>query len=113
MNGFEQKIALEIATSSNIEFWHRNLSRGKGFCINGFMNNHYPDFIFHTKSGITILIEAKGDHLDGSDSAAKCRLGNEWEKQAGQSFSYFMIFENKKVDGSYSLEKAKELIRKM
>ena len=113
MNGFEERVAMELGTSSNIEFWHRNLERGKGFFINGFKANHYPDFIMRTKSGKTILIETKGDHLDGSDSMAKCRLGNEWEKQAGQDFAYFMIFDNKEIEGAYTLDKAKELISKM
>jgi type III restriction enzyme len=110
MNNFEERVAMELGTSSNIEFWHRNLERGKGFYINGFKANHYPDFIMRTKSGKTILVETKGDHLDNTDSAAKCRLGNEWEKQAGNDFAYFMIFDKKEVDGAYTLDKAKEII---
>lgn len=113
MNNFEERVIMEIGTSSNIEFWHRNLERGKGFYINGFKANHYPDFILRTKSGKTILIETKGDHLDGSESEGKCRLGNEWEKQAGHDFSYFMIFDKKEVDGAFTLDKAKELISGM
>ena len=113
MNNFEEKVAMEIGTSSNIAFWHRNLERGKGFYINGFKSNHYPDFIIKTKSGKTIILETKGDHLDGSDSEAKCRLGNEWERQAGQDFSYFMVFDKKEIKGAYTLDKAKELISKM
>jgi len=110
MNNFEERVAMELGTSSNIEFWHRNLERGKGFYINGFKANHYPDFIMRTKSGKIILVETKGDHLDNADSAAKCRLGNEWEKQAGNDFAYFMIFDKKEVDGAYTLDKAKEII---
>lgn len=113
MNNFEERVIMEIGTSSNIAFWHRNLERGKGFFINGFKANHYPDFILRTKSGKTILIETKGDHLDGSDSEGKCRLGNEWERQAGNDFSYFMIFDKKEVDGAFTLDKAKELISGM
>ncbi len=113
MNNFEEKVIMEIGTSSNIAFWHRNLERGKGFYINGFKANHYPDFILYTKSGKTILIETKGDHLDNTDSEAKCRLGIEWEKQAGENYAYFMIFDKKEVAGSYTLDKAKELIREM
>jgi type III restriction enzyme len=113
MNGFEERVAMEIGTSFNVAFWHRNLERGKGFYINGFKANHYPDFIMQTKSGKTILIETKGDHLDGSDSEAKCRLGNEWERQAGQDFAYFMVFDKKEIKGAYTLDKAKELISRM
>lgn len=113
MNNFEERVAMELGTSSNIEFWHRNLERGKGFYINGYKANHYPDFIMRTKSGKTILIEAKGDHLDNTDSEAKCRLGSEWEKLAGPDFAYFMIFDKKEVAGSFTLDKAKELINQM
>jgi len=113
MNNFEERIIMEIGTSSNIAFWHRNLERGKGFYINGFKANHYPDFILQTKSGMTILLETKGDHLDNTDSEAKCRLGTEWERQAGKNFAYFMVFDKKEVAGSYTLDKAKELISGM
>src|SRR5699024_8804717 len=43
MNNFEEQVIMDIGTSSNISFWHRNLDRGKGFYINGFKSNHYPD----------------------------------------------------------------------
>lgn len=113
MNGLEERAIMEIGTASNIAFWHRNLDRTKGFFINGFKSNHYPDFILHTKSGITILLETKGGDRDNSDSAGKCRLGNEWEKQAGKDFAYFMVFDKKEIEGAYTLDKAKELISGM
>tara|TARA_R110001606_G_scaffold199601_1_gene347375 strand:+ start:2072 stop:4711 length:2640 start_codon:yes stop_codon:yes gene_type:complete len=113
MNGLEERAIMEIGTASNIAFWHRNLDRTKGFFINGFKSNHYPDFILHTKSGITILLETKGGDRDNSDSAGKCRLGNEWEKQAGKDFAYFMVFDKKEIEGAYTLDKAKEIISGM
>lgn len=113
MNGLEERAIMEIGTASNIAFWHRNLDRTKGFFINGFKSNHYPDFILHTKSGITILLETKGGDRDNSDSAGKCRLGNEWEKKAGDKFAYFMVFDKKEIIGAYTLDKAKELISGM
>jgi len=113
MNNFEEKVAMEIGTSSNIVFWHKNLERGKGFYLNGYKANHYPDFVMLTKSGRLILIESKGDHLDNSDSRAKCRLGAQWEQLAGKDFSYFMIFDKKEVEGAYTLQNAKEIIQKM
>ena len=113
MNNLEERAIMEIGTASNIVFWHRNLDRTKGFFVNGFKSNHYPDFILHTKSGITILLETKGGDRDNSDSAAKCRLGNEWEKQSGKYFAYFMVFDKKEIEGAYTLDKAKELISGM
>ena len=113
MNNFESKVITDLAALPNIQFWHRNLGRGKGFAINGFKSNHYPDFIAVTKSGKILLLETKGDDRDNSDSAAKCRLGNRWAELAGESYHYFMIFDKKSMDGAYPVDKAKELIRQL
>lgn len=113
MNDFEQRVIMAIASFENIVFWHRNLERGKGFPINGFKSNHYPDFILLTEKGNIILLETKGDHLDNSDSAAKARLGAKWASLAGSQYRYFMVFDSKGVEGAYNLEKAKGLIREL
>ncbi len=60
-----------------------------------------------------ILLETKGDHLDNADSAAKVRLGNKWASLAGSQFHYFMVFDNKELDGAYKLDKAKDLLRRL
>ncbi len=113
MNNFETSVITSIASLPNIAFWHRNLGRGKGFAINGFKSNHYPDFIVVTKSGKILLLETKGDDRDNSDSAAKCRLGNKWAELAGKEFLYFMVFDKKAIEGAYNVDKAKELIRQL
>ncbi|WEA00511.1 DEAD/DEAH box helicase [Mucilaginibacter sp. SJ] len=114
MNNFEMSTITDIASLSNVVFWHRNLGRGKGFSINGYKSNHYPDFIVGTRSGKIILIETKGDDRDNSDSMAKCRLGNKWAELAGgKKFSYFMVFDKKAIEGAYTSDKAKELIRQL
>jgi type III restriction enzyme len=110
MNGFEERAISELGALPNIACWHRNLGRGKGFSINGFANNHYPDFILLTKSGKVVIIETKGDDRDNSDSAAKARLGRIWQDQAGPDFRYFMVFDQSKVDGAYTLADAKRLV---
>ena len=109
MNNFEERIILDLSSLSNIDFWHRNIER-RGFAINGFKSNHYPDFILYTKSGKIILLETKGDHLDNSDSQAKCRLGNQWQQLAGLEYSYFMVFDSKQIPDAYTLTMAKEMI---
>ena len=113
MNGFETKVISEISGFTNISFWHRNLVKGKGFAINGFKSNHYPDFIIGTNSGKIIVLETKGDDRDNSDSEAKCRLGQKWAELAGKDFLYMMVFDQKEVKGAYSFDKAKALIREM
>ncbi|WP_299823633.1 DEAD/DEAH box helicase family protein [uncultured Pontibacter sp.] len=113
MNNFEQRNIMELSSLPNVLFWHRNLGRGKGFSINGFKSNHYPDFILYTRSGKVILVETKGDDRDNSDSEAKCRLGNQWAQQAGNGYNYFMVFESSVIEGAYNLSKAKELISQL
>lgn len=106
MNGFEERIINEIANLSNISFWTRNIEK-KGFRINGFLN-HYPDFIIQTKSGKTILLETKGDHLDAEQ---KIRLGNLWASKAGNNYRYFMVYERRTVDGAYRLDDFLNIIK--
>lgn len=113
MNGFETTVISAVSALQNIVFWHRNLNRGKGFNINGFKSNHYPDFILHTKSERIILLETKGDDRDNSDSQSKCRLGNKWAELAGEKFNYFMVFEQNQIEGGFNINKAIELIKEL
>ncbi|RYZ24579.1 MAG: DEAD/DEAH box helicase [Chitinophagaceae bacterium] len=111
MNGFEAKVITEIGGLSNIVFWHRNLGRSKGFVINGYKSNHYPDFIIVTQKGKKIIIETKGDDRDNSDSEAKNRLGQTWAQHAGPEYRYMMIFDANKLPGTYTLDEAKGIIK--
>ena len=106
MNGYEERVINEIGNMGNIAFWTRNIER-KGFRLNGFIN-HYPDFIIQTKSGKTILLETKGDHLDAEQ---KIKLGDLWKSKAGNNFRYFMVYERRTVDGAYKLEDFLNIIR--
>ena len=106
MNGYEERVINEIGNMGNIAFWTRNIER-KGFRINGFIN-HYPDFIIHTKSGKTILLETKGDHLDAEQ---KIKLGDLWKSKAGNNYRYFMVYERRAVDGAYKLEDFLNIIK--
>lgn len=108
MNDFEARVINEIANMQNIAFWTRNIER-KGFRINGFVN-HYPDFIIQTKSGKTVLLETKGDHLDAEQ---KIRLGNLWASKAGNNYRYFMVYDRRTVDGAYKLEDFINIIKEI
>lgn len=107
-NGFEERVINDVANLPNVEFWHRNIERS-GFRINGFIN-HYPDYIVKTTSGKIIVLETKGDDRDNSDSVRKLKLGNAWEKQAGREFRYFMVFENKPIEGAHKIVNALDLL---
>jgi type III restriction enzyme len=108
MNGFEERVINEIGNMPNIAFWTRNIER-KGFRINAFVN-HYPDFIIQTKSGKTILLETKGDHLDAEQ---KIRLGRLWASKAGNNYRYFMVYENRNVADAYNLESFLNIVREL
>lgn len=111
VNNFEQKVIMNIASLDNVLFWHRNLEKGKGFALNGFQNNHYPDFIIYTKKSNLILLETKGDVYDNDDSRAKNLLGKKWAEKAGDNYKYFMVFESKDVPDTYTAQSIIDVIR--
>lgn len=116
VNGWEYKVISALVNLDNILFWHRN-PQNTGYCINGFIN-HYPDFILKTKSGKYLIVEPKGDNLDNDDSKNKRLLGkdlvSEANKMAGETkYYYFMVFENKNVDGAFSLEECMSIVKKL
>lgn len=116
VNNLESKVIRGVAELENITWWHRNLERGKGFVINGFLN-HYPDFVVLTESKNIIVVETKGDDRDNSDSKDKLKLGKIWESQAnmishetGYRYHYMMVFENNPIEGAYTTGDVLKLI---
>ncbi|MFA9192006.1 DEAD/DEAH box helicase family protein [Flavobacterium sp. FZUC8N2.13] len=111
MNNFEQSLIMDVASLDNVLFWHRNSdNKDKGFYLNGFSNNHYPDFILYTEKGNIVLVETKGDFLDNDDSKAKNILGKKWAEKSGDNYKYFMVFESKNVDGCYTAKSFLDII---
>ena len=112
VNNLEFLIASSLTRLDNVLWWHRNRSK-KEFCLNGFIN-HYPDFIVRMKSGFVLLIEAKGDDRDNSDSKQKLELGKIWEAKAGSdSFGYFMVFDSNPLDGALSFDEFMARIKEL
>ncbi len=113
MDGFELQVINVIAGMDNIRWWHRIIDR-KGFRINGYIN-HYPDFMVMMKSGKLVMVEAKGDYLDGGNSKERLELGRLWQSQAGRMYRYFMVFKNKdfKLDGAYMLDEFVDLMKEL
>jgi len=116
INGLESKVIRGVADLENVVWWHRNLERGKGFVINGFLN-HYPDFVILTKNKNVIILETKGDDRDNSDSKDKLRLGQIWQAQANQithktgyRYHYMMAFDNNRIDGAHSVAEMRALV---
>lgn len=111
VNDFEYDVISAIADNPNVLFWHRNREK-KDFCINGFIN-HYPDFIVRMKSGKTILVETKGDHLVNDDSKNKIWLGNKWADLAGNNYKYFMVFQTKEVEGAITVKQLLQYLNEL
>lgn len=109
---FERGVIEKIANLDNVKWWHRNLSRGKGFRINGFIN-HYPDFIIMTKKGTLILVETKGADRDNSNSEHKLELGQAWAKEAGKGYRYLMLFNSNEIPGAYPTANAVGIISQL
>jgi type III restriction enzyme len=116
VNNLESKVIRGVAELENIVWWHRNLERGKGFLLNGFLN-HYPDFIVLTESKNIIVVETKGDDRDNSDSRDKLKLGKIWESQANQiahetgyRYHYMMVFESNPIDEAHTTGDVLKLI---
>jgi type III restriction enzyme len=116
MNGLESPVIGKVAQLENVVWWHGNLERSKGFCINGFIN-HYPDFVVLTASKNIVIIETKGDDRDNSNSKDKLKLGKIWESQANQiahetgyRYHYMMVFENNPIEGALVVGDALKLV---
>ena len=103
VNGLEFRVTSALTKLDSVLWWHHNRSR-KEFYINGFIN-HYPDFIVRMKSGVVLLVEAKGDDRDNSDSKQKLELGKIWEAKTGSNnYGYFMVFDSNPFSGALSLD---------
>jgi type III restriction enzyme len=116
MNGLEAPFIGKVAQLENVQWWHCNLEKSKGFFINGFIN-HYPDFIVLTASKNIVIIETKGDDRDNSDSKDKLKLGKIWESQANQiahetgyRYHYMMVFESNPIEGALVVGEALKLV---
>jgi len=110
---FEKTVIYAISNLASVVFWHRNLERGKGFLLNGFIN-HYPDFIIKMKNGKIIVIETKGSHLLNENTQQKIRLGEKWASKAGEKYRYFMVFDKEvKIEGAKTLSQIIEILKDM
>jgi type III restriction enzyme len=110
LNSLENRLLTEIVSLDNIKWWHRNKDMKPGFCMNGFIN-HYPDFIICTENENIIMVEVKGDDRTNDDSKIKLKLGSKWADKAGDKYSYFMVFEKSKIEGSLLVDEFISTIR--
>ena len=114
MNSLETRCAERFSGLDSIKWWHRNIER-KGFCINGPIGNHYPDFIVETNNGHIVMVETKGTHLKNEESAQKLKLGKRWADKVGDRYRYYMVFDEGDVplEGAYEMSKFLEILQRL
>jgi type III restriction enzyme len=80
LNDFEVKVAGYLDQQQAVRWWHRNVAKAQlGLGLQGWKRGKvYPDFVFalDTAEGTTrlVLLETKGAHLAGEDTAYKQAL---------------------------------------
>ena len=62
---------------------------------------------------MVITVETKGDNQDNSNSARKVELGRRWSDMAGQSYRYFMVFEEAAIPGALTMNDFVGTLRQM
>ncbi|HLO98303.1 MAG TPA: hypothetical protein VK171_06885, partial [Fimbriimonas sp.] len=80
LNNLERTVACYLDRQEMVWWWYRNVVKGQGYGLQGWKRNRiYPDFIVAkgTEEGIDawVILETKGDHLDGSDTQYKAAVG--------------------------------------
>jgi type III restriction enzyme len=78
LNDFELKVAGYLDQQAAVRWWHRNVARGQAGLQGWRRHKVYPDFVFAMNvdgdGERVVLLETKGAHLDGSDTAYKQAL---------------------------------------
>jgi superfamily II DNA or RNA helicase len=91
MNGEEQQLARDLASSEKVHWWWRNPDR-TGWPIIGYWGRFYPDFIVRLTNGRTLVIEYKGKQLAASeDTERKENLGTFWASVAGRRVDFYLV----------------------
>ena len=115
----EMPVITALSGLENIVWWHRNLERGNGFVLNGFIN-HYPDFLLLTEKKNILLIETKGEQNNDADMQEKLELGTTWANQAnilgggsGYRYHYMMVFQDKPIKNALTIDEMMKRVREL
>ena len=75
-NGDEDDFACYLDEHQALVWWHRNVAKSGQYYVQGWRKNKvYPDFIFAVKGKKIVVIETKGDQLEGNlDTKYKQKL---------------------------------------
>lgn len=75
-NGDEQDFACYLDEHKALVWWHRNVAKAGQYFVQGWRKHRvYPDFLFALKKNKVVVIETKGDQLEGNlDTTYKRKL---------------------------------------
>lgn len=94
MNEEEAECALNIDSSSNIEFWVRNLERQEfhSFWLQTSTDKFYPDFIVKLKDETIVIVEYKNTTLYSTDdSKEKRQIGDFYANLSSGKLRFKML----------------------
>lgn len=78
LNEFELRVAGYLDQQAAVRWWHRNVAKSQAGLQGWRRHKVYPDFVFGLQTGEhvqrVVLLETKGLHLQGEDTAYKQRL---------------------------------------
>ena len=129
-NSYERAVALCLDRDANVLWWYRNLVGPEHFHIQGYRRNRIrPDFVVQSGTDArpehrVIVIESKGEHLEGSpDTQYKRKIAGvfsdvgrkvSWQ-QLGQEFRdhvfRFQILDQAQPYGGHWSDELAELLR--
>jgi len=75
-NPDEEDFACYLDEHEALQWWHRNVAKAGQYYVQGWRKNKvYPDFIFAISNKKVVVIETKGDQLEGNlDTTYKQKL---------------------------------------
>jgi type III restriction enzyme len=79
-----------------VEWWVRNVEKKPtSFWLQTASDKFYPDFVVKLKSGVTLAIEYKGQHLSvdkgNRDSIEKKRIGDLWARRSNGTCGFVWV----------------------
>jgi type III restriction enzyme len=97
LNNDEQDFACYLDEHKALVWWHRNVAKAEQYFVQGWRKNKvYPDFIFAVNDKRIIVIETKGDQLEGN-------LDTKYKKKLLQTISDNFKIEKVKRAGELEL----------
>jgi type III restriction enzyme len=94
-NEYERKVALCLDRNADVLWWFRNRVGAEHFAVQGYKRQkRYPDFVVQQqmeqrrKFHYVLVVESKGEHLEGNPDTVYKRHVADYFSQAGKRVSW-------------------------